>query len=42
MSQWNQGRKAPGVTAEEITADLPKVQALIDLAEKTIPEMPRF
>lgn len=34
--------EAPAVTAEEITADLPKVQALIELAEKAIPNMPRF
>lgn len=34
--------EAPSVTAEELTADLPKVEALIDLAEKAIPEMPRF
>ncbi|WP_326603414.1 hypothetical protein OG930_13500 [Streptomyces sp. NBC_01799] len=34
--------EAPAVTAEEVAADLPKVQALIDLAGKAIPDMPRF
>ncbi|MFI2348449.1 hypothetical protein ACH492_15660 [Streptomyces sp. NPDC019443] len=34
--------EAPAVTTEEVTADLSKVQALIDLAEKAIPDMPRF
>lgn len=34
--------EAPAVTTEEITADLPKVEALIDLAEKAIPNMARF
>ncbi|MFF0286142.1 hypothetical protein [Streptomyces sp. NPDC005262] len=33
--------EAPAVTAEEVAADLPKVQALIDLAGKAIPDMPR-
>ncbi|HCA84060.1 MAG TPA: hypothetical protein DEQ61_00225 [Streptomyces sp.] len=34
--------EAPEVTAEEVTMDLPKVHALIDLAEKTIVNMPRY
>ncbi|MGP3966732.1 hypothetical protein [Streptomyces sp. 6N223] len=34
--------EAPAVTSEEITADLPKVQALIDLAQKAIPTLPRY
>jgi hypothetical protein len=34
--------EAPAVTTDEITTDLPKVQALIDLAQKTIPTMPRY
>ncbi|MGP3982586.1 hypothetical protein [Streptomyces sp. KR80] len=34
--------EAPAVTAEEVEADLPKVEALIELAEKAIPNMPRY
>lgn len=34
--------EAPAVTAEEVAAGLPKVQALIGLAGKAIPDMPRF
>ncbi|GAB2900600.1 hypothetical protein [Streptomyces mayteni] len=34
--------ESPAVTSEEITTDLPRVQALIDLAEKAIPNMPRY
>jgi hypothetical protein len=34
--------EAPVVTAEEVAADLTKVEALIELAEKTIPNMPRY
>lgn len=34
--------EAPTVTPEEVAADLTKVQALIELAEKAIPNMPRY
>lgn len=34
--------EAPAVTAEEVEADLAKVEALLELAEKTIPTMPRY
>jgi hypothetical protein len=34
--------EAPAVTAEEVAADLSKVAALIELAEKAIPNMPRY
>jgi hypothetical protein len=34
--------EAPAVTSEEVAADLTKVEALIELAEKTIPNMPRY
>lgn len=34
--------EAPSVTAEEVAADLPKVEALIEIAERTIPNMPRY
>lgn len=34
--------EAPAVTPEEVTADLPKVEAVIDLAEKAIANMPRY
>jgi hypothetical protein len=34
--------EAPSVTPEEVKSDLPKVQALIDLAEKAIANMPRY
>ncbi|MFD4318871.1 hypothetical protein [Streptomyces sp. NPDC058548] len=34
--------EAPTVTPEEVTADLAKVEALIELAEKAIPSMPRY
>ncbi|WP_328501731.1 hypothetical protein OG828_18350 [Streptomyces sp. NBC_00457] len=34
--------EAPTVTSEEVDADLAKVEALIELAEKTVPEMPRY
>jgi len=30
------------VTSEEVSADLEKVEALIELAEKAIPNMPRY
>ncbi|WP_419997040.1 hypothetical protein [Streptomyces boninensis] len=34
--------EAPTVTGEEVSADIPKVQSLIELAEKAIPNMPRY
>ena len=34
--------EAPRVTSAEVTADLTKVDALIDLAEKAIPNMPVY
>lgn len=34
--------EAPTVTPEEVGADLTKVEALIELAEKVIPNMPRY
>ncbi|MFE7097772.1 hypothetical protein [Streptomyces erythrochromogenes] len=34
--------EAPAVTPDEVTADLAKVEALIELAEKAIPNMPRY
>ncbi|WP_206504216.1 hypothetical protein [Streptomyces chrestomyceticus] len=34
--------EAPTVTPEEVAVDLTKVEALIELAEKTIPNMPRY
>ncbi|MEU8624314.1 hypothetical protein [Streptomyces sp. NPDC048669] len=34
--------EAPSVTPEEVAADLAKVEALIELAEKAIPNMPRY
>lgn len=34
--------EAPAVTPEEVASDLVKVEALIVLAEKTIPNMPRY
>jgi hypothetical protein len=34
--------ESPTMTSEEVAADLVKVEALIDLAEKTIPNMPRY
>ncbi|MFG2193078.1 hypothetical protein [Streptomyces sp. NPDC048639] len=34
--------EAPTVTPEEVAADLKKVEALIELAEKAIPNMPRY
>jgi hypothetical protein len=34
--------EAPSVTPEEVAADLKKVEALIGLAEKAIPNMPRY
>lgn len=34
--------EAPTVTPEEVAADLVKVEALIELAEKAIPNMPRY
>jgi hypothetical protein len=34
--------EAPAVTSEEVRADVPKVEALIDLAEKAIAGMPRY
>lgn len=34
--------EAPAVTADEVEADVAKVEALIELAEKTIPTMPGY
>ncbi|MFJ9028543.1 hypothetical protein ACIRQP_08460 [Streptomyces sp. NPDC102274] len=34
--------EAPSVTPEEVAADVPKVEALIELAEKAVPNMPRY
>lgn len=34
--------EAPSVTAEDVTADVSKVEALIEVAEKAIPNMPRY
>jgi hypothetical protein len=34
--------EAPTVTPEEVAGDLTKVEALIELAEKAIPNMPRY
>ncbi|MCP3820734.1 hypothetical protein NLX86_22350 [Streptomyces sp. A3M-1-3] len=34
--------EAPSVMPEEVAADLTKVEALIELAEKAIPNMPRY
>ncbi|MFJ6483092.1 hypothetical protein ACIQK6_23670 [Streptomyces sp. NPDC091682] len=34
--------EAPAVTPEEVTADLAKVEVLVELAEKAIPNMPRY
>ncbi|WP_308298801.1 hypothetical protein [Streptomyces sp. GESEQ-35] len=34
--------EAPTVTPAEVSADVTKVEALIDLAEKAIPAMPRY
>jgi hypothetical protein len=34
--------EAPSMTAEDVTADLSKVEALIEVAEKAIPNMPRY
>lgn len=34
--------EAPSVTAEDVTADVSKVEALIEVAEKTIPTMSRY
>ncbi|MCX5194641.1 hypothetical protein OOK31_12165 [Streptomyces sp. NBC_00249] len=34
--------EAPTVTPQEVAADLAKVEALIELAEKAIPNMPRY
>lgn len=34
--------EAPAVAPEEVGQDLPKVEALIDLAAKAIPHMPRY
>ena len=34
--------EAPAVTADEVKADLASVEALIELAEKAIPNMPRY
>ncbi|MEU2429596.1 MULTISPECIES: hypothetical protein [unclassified Streptomyces] len=34
--------EAPTVTPDEVAADLTKVEALIELAEKSIPNMPRY
>jgi hypothetical protein len=34
--------EAPAVTPDEVAADLTKVEAIIDLAEKAIPNMPRY
>ncbi|MGA5062742.1 hypothetical protein ACPB9E_03040 [Streptomyces exfoliatus] len=37
-----EGAYAPTVTPQEVAADLAKVEALIELAEKAIPNMPRY
>jgi hypothetical protein len=34
--------EAPAVTAADVTADVSKVEALIEVAEKTIPNMSRY
>lgn len=34
--------EAPAVTPEEVSADLSKVETLIELAEKAIANMPRY
>ncbi len=34
--------EAPAVTADEVAGDVSKVEALIELAEKAIPNMPRY
>jgi hypothetical protein len=34
--------EAPAVPPEEVAADLSKVKSLIELAEKAIPNMPRY
>jgi hypothetical protein len=34
--------EAPAVTPEEVAGDVAKVEALIELAEKAIPNMPRY
>jgi hypothetical protein len=34
--------EAPAVTADDVTADVSKVEALIEVAEKTIPNMSRY
>ncbi|WP_395295028.1 HEPN domain-containing protein [Kitasatospora hibisci] len=34
--------EAPPITAEEVTEDLPKAQAIIELAEKAMPHMGRY
>lgn len=34
--------EAPSVTPDEVAADIPKVEALIELAEKAVPNMPRY
>jgi len=34
--------ETPSVTADDVTADVSKVEALIEVAEKTIPNMPRY
>lgn len=34
--------EAPAVMPEEVAGDVPKVEALIELAEKAIPNMPRY
>jgi hypothetical protein len=34
--------EAPAMTSDEVTDDLPKAQAIIDLAEKAMPHMGRY
>lgn len=34
--------EAPPVTSEDVAADLPKVEKLVELAEKAIPNMPLY
>ncbi|MDH6703788.1 uncharacterized protein (UPF0332 family) [Kitasatospora sp. MAA19] len=34
--------EAPAITPEEVSGDLPKAQAIIDLAEKAMPHMSRY
>jgi hypothetical protein len=44
VSRWNQGRSTVDALYEAVrgAADVAKVEALIGLAEKAIPNMPRY